>query len=34
MKNTIEFIKRMVIASAMVAGLMMICGFAESITTM
>lgn len=34
MKNTMELIKRLAIATAMVAGLMMICGFAESITTM
>ena len=34
MKNTMEFIKRLAIAAAMVAGLMMVCGFAESITTM
>lgn len=29
-----ELIKRMAIAVAMVAGLIMVCGFAESITTM
>jgi hypothetical protein len=34
MKSTLELIKRLAIAAAMVAGLMMICGFAESITTM
>lgn len=34
MKNTMELIERLAIAAAMVAGLMMICGFAESITTM
>lgn len=32
MKNTAEIIKRMAIAVAMVVGLVMMCGFAESIT--
>lgn len=34
MKNTIELLKRLAIAVAMVAGLIMMCGIAESITTM
>lgn len=32
MKSTMELVKRMAIAVAMVAGLMMVCGFAESLT--